>query len=60
MAKNRVHLAEEVDDINKKGKKHFTELHATQEGQRIAEANLANIERCIKRDQEDFQAKRDT
>lgn len=50
MAKNRVHLAEEVDYLNKNGKKHFSELHAAQEGHRIAEANLANIERSIKRD----------
>lgn len=48
MAKNRVHLAEEVDDLSKKGKKHFDEVHAAKEGQRIVEANLTNIERCIK------------
>lgn len=36
------------------------ELHTAKEGQRVAEANLANIERCIKRDQEDFQVERDT
>lgn len=59
MAKNRVHLVEEVDDLSKKGKKHFDEVHAAKEGQRIVEANLTNIERCIKWDQEDFQAERD-
>lgn len=59
MAKNRVHLAEEVADLEAKGKKHFDEVHAAKEGQRIAEAKLANVERCIKRDREDFQGKRD-
>lgn len=34
-------------------------MHDAREGKRIAEANLANIERCIKRDQEDFQKERD-
>lgn len=50
-------MAEEVGDLNHKGKKHYDEVHAAKEGQRVAEAKLANIERCIKRDQEDFQAK---
>lgn len=59
LAKNRVHMAEEVEDIEAKGKKHFDEVHAAKEGHRVAEAKLANIERCIKRDQEDFQGERD-
>lgn len=59
MAKNRVHLSEEVEDLETNGKKHFSELHKAKEGQRKAEADLANIERCIKRDQEDFQTERD-
>lgn len=59
VAKNRVHLDEEVEDLHLKGKKHFDEVHQANEGKRIAEANLANIERCIKRDQENFQAERD-
>ena len=59
MARNRVRLAEEVATLEAKGKKHFDALHAAQEGQRIAEANFANIERCIKRDQEEFQKDRD-
>ena len=59
MARNRVRLADEVVDLEAKGKKHFDALHAAQEGQRKAEADLANIERCINRDQEDFQKERD-
>lgn len=54
-----MHLVEEVADLEAKGKKHFDEVHAAKEGQRSAEANLANAERCIKRDQEDFQGEHD-
>lgn len=54
MAKSRVHLAEEVEELNLKGKKHFKEVYDAKEGQRLAEAKLSNIERCIKRDQDDF------
>ncbi|XP_057248943.1 uncharacterized protein LOC125495191 [Beta vulgaris subsp. vulgaris] len=53
------HCWVEVATLEAKGKKHFDELHAAKEGQRIAGANLANAERCIKRDQEDFQTERD-
>ena len=49
-----VRLAEEVADLEAKGKKHFDKLYAAQEGQRIAEAKLANIEICMKQDQEDI------
>lgn len=59
VAKNRVHLAEEVEELNLKGKKHFKEVYDAKEDQRLAEAKLANIERCIKRDQEDFQGERE-
>lgn len=52
-------LAEEVEDLQHKGKTHFDDLYEAKEGQRIAESRLADIEQCIKKDQEEFQAERD-
>ncbi|XP_048491360.2 uncharacterized protein LOC125492693 [Beta vulgaris subsp. vulgaris] len=58
VARNKVHLAEKVSDLEAKGKKHFTALHAAEQAQRVAEADLANAKRCIARDQDDFKAER--
>lgn len=44
---------------SERSKKHFKEVFDAKEGQRIVEANLANIEHCTKQDQEDFQGKKD-
>ncbi|XP_048491363.1 uncharacterized protein LOC125492696 [Beta vulgaris subsp. vulgaris] len=56
VARNKVHLADKVSDLEARGKKHYEELRAAREGQRIAEADLVNAKRCIDRDQEDFKA----
>ncbi|XP_048498688.2 uncharacterized protein LOC125496860 isoform X1 [Beta vulgaris subsp. vulgaris] len=58
VARNKVHLAEKVSDLEAKGKKHFTALHAAEQAQRVAEADLAHAKRCIARDQDDFKAER--
>ena len=53
-------LVEEVEDIQQKSKTHIDDLYQAKEGQRIADSKLADIERCIKKDQADFQVERDT
>ncbi|XP_057248242.1 uncharacterized protein LOC125493659 [Beta vulgaris subsp. vulgaris] len=58
VARNKVRLADKVSDLEARGKKHYEELRAAKEGQRIAEADLVNAKRCIDRDQEDFKAER--
>ncbi|XP_057248331.1 uncharacterized protein LOC104891287 [Beta vulgaris subsp. vulgaris] len=58
VARNKVHLTDKVSDLEARGKKHYEELRAAKEGQRIAEADLVKAKHCIDRDQEDFKAER--
>lgn len=60
VARNRVQLVEEVEDFQQKRKTQFDDLYEAKEGQRIVDSKLADIERFIKKDQADFQVKRDT
>lgn len=49
-ARKRVQLADEVEDLQTKGKTHFDDLYQAKEGQRIAEFKLADAERPIRND----------